>query len=366
MRIRIGWSSFLLGCVAQLGIGCGPEFPSFWFIEPDPLGPDGKVDPAGKLRILAIQADPPEATPDATVRLQALVVTHPQQGQLLPGPNGMQRSTQPQGLTALWLACRQPGEVVSPEPCGLEQLNATTELRRLNPTPPSQPLRFPGEPLRAELQTSSSASGDGSYTLLVTLLVADAALPGGAEACFAQAQANRGVSPSVNHCLIAIKAVRVSKAAAPNHNPGITSLAFGPSGGSLTLQPEGSAAAFTYPRLDAGTSDADRPKLTLAVDRSPDSVEVGAALDGTPRNESLSATFYATGGTLEAGRGSFLDLDCPGQPETCPQFPRTSVDWRPPTARASREAPDDTIHFFVIVRDDRGGLSFTRTTAAAR
>ena len=61
--------------------------------------------------------------------------------------------------------------------------------------------------------------------------------------------------------------------------------------------------------------------------------------------------------------GSFLDLDCPGAPETCPQFPRTSVTWQPPTTRAEREAPGGLVHFFLVVRDDRGGLSFAHATA---
>lgn len=342
---------------------CGPEFPSFWFIEPDPRGADGQVDAAGKLRVLAIQADPPEVGPDSAVKLSALVVTHPQQGEISRATDGEQRTTQPQGLTALWFACRQPSETVSPEPCGLEQLNRTTELRRLDAVAPTVPPPFPGEPLRAALRTS--AATDVPYTLLVTLLVADRSLPGGAEGCYAQAMSNRGVSPSVNHCLIAIKTIRVSNAASRNRNPGIRAVTLGPDGGTLDVQPPASAT-FSYPRLATDTTDSDRPKLTLAVDRSEDAVEVGSDSSGQPRNESLSATFYTTAGTLEAGRGSFLDLDCPGAPETCPQSPRTSVTWQPPTARAEREAPADLVHFFVVVRDDRGGLAFTHATARGR
>jgi hypothetical protein len=346
--------------LSALCVGCGPEFPPFWLIEADPLGRDGAIDGAGKLRVLGIQADPPEVGPDSAVRLSALVVTHPQHGVRVPGPQGLLHTTQPQGLSALWLACKQPGEVVSPEPCGLEQLNSTTELRRLSPMPPSDPTPFPGEPVRAELRTSSAA--DLPYTLLVTLIVADSSLPGGAEGCFQQAQARRGVSPSGNHCLIAVKAVRVSSSAVPNRNPGIAALAFGPEGASLSTQaPTG--AVFSFPRLPADTADSERPKWTLAVERSPDSVETGSDSAGQPRSESLSATFYTTAGTLEAGRGSFLDLDCPGVPETCPQHPRTSIGWQPPASRRGREAPDDTVHFFVVVRDDRGGLAFARAVA---
>lgn len=366
---RTGWPLRRLGrglvaaFLLLLAVGCGPTFPSFWLIESDPQGPDGAIDPAGKLRVLGIQAEPPETGPDSTVRLSALVVTHPQHGLRLPGPQGLAPTAHPAGLTALWLACKQPSEVVAPEPCGLEQLNSTTELRRLTPLPATEPLPFPGEPLAAELRTSLAQ--DLPYTLLVTLIVADAAQPGGAEGCYAQAQQSRGVSPSVNHCLIAVKAVRVSSSDRRNHNPGITLLAFGPEGGSLATQPP-QTEPFSYPRLTAATADSDRPKLTLAVERSPDSVEVGSDSAGQPRSESLSATFYTTAGTLEAGRGSFLDLDCASVPETCPQHPRTSVTWQPPTARADREAPEGAVHFFVVVRDDRGGLAFRRAVAYGR
>lgn len=356
------WRVMACGLIL-LGTGCGPEFPPFWLIEPDPRGPDGQVDPAGKLRVLGIQAEPPEVGPSAQVTLSALVVTHPQHGAVLSSPNGPRRSTQPLGLSTLWLACRQPAEVVSPEPCGLEQQNTTTELRRLDPMAPSEPMLFPGEPVRASLRTSSAA--DLPYTLLVTLIVADAAQPGGAEGCYAQAKASRGVSPSVHHCLIAIKAVRVSSSTTPNRNPGIVAVAFGRDGERLVTRPP-DTEPFSYPRLSPSTSDSDRPKLTFSVERSADSVEVGQDSAGQPRNESLSATFYTTGGTLEAGRGSFLDLDCPGQPETCPQHPRTSILWQPPTTRAEREAPEDVIHFFVVVRDDRGGLVFSRSAAYGR
>lgn len=352
------WGLLLLGSAS--GSACGPEFPSFWLIEPDPLGPDGQIDAAGKLRVLAIQADPPEVGPDSEVRLSALVVTHPQHGEPAQTADGTRPTTQPQGLSALWLACRQPSETVSPEPCGLEQLNRTTELRRLVAEPPVVPPPFPGPPLFARLRTFPGS--DVPYTLLVTLIVADRSLPGGAEACYAQAMGSRGVSPNQNHCLIAIKALRVSPSPSPNHNPGIRAVAFGPDGGALDEQTMGSPA-FRYPKLSPSTPDSDRPKLTLAVDRAADAVEVGQDTSGQPKNESLSATFFTTAGTLEAGRGSFLDLDCPGAPETCPQFPRTSVTWQPPTARADREAPAGLIHFFLVVRDDRGGLSFAHATA---
>lgn len=354
----------LLGLVL-LASACGPEFPSFWLIEPDPLGPDGRVDAAGKLRVLAIQAEPPEVGPDSDVVLSALVVTHPQHGEPVDSDSGPLRSTQPQGLSALWLACRQPSETVSPEPCGLEQLNHTSELRRLSAELPPTPARFPGAPITASLR--SSAATDGPYTLLVTLVVADRSLPGGAESCYAQAMQNRGVSPSSNHCLLAIKAVRVSDSSRRNHNPKISALAFGPAdssdGSGLDTQPPASPR-FRYPRTSESTPDSERPKLTLAIDRASDAVEVGADSSGQPRNESLSATFFTTAGTLEAGRGSFLDLDCPTAPETCPQYPRTSVSWQPPTSRAAREAPDGIVHFFVVLRDDRGGLSYSHAIAS--
>lgn len=333
--------------------GCGPQFPPFWLIEADPQGPDGQVDGAGKLRVLAVQADPPEAAPGRAVALRALAVTHPRHGSTVDDGGGPQHSPDPLGVTSVWLACRPPKDASGPEPCGLEQGTAATDLRRL----PSAAA----DPLAATLQIGADTALPDS--LQVTLIVADGTFAGGAEACYAAAVANRGVSPSTNHCLIAVKQVRVSDSQTPNHNPQIAQIWFG--GREDALLPL-SSGAWTYERLAADLPDDARPRLVLAVDRADDAVEVGSNTDGTPRNESITATFFTTAGTLEAGRGSFLDLDCPSSPETCPQFPRSTIGWKPPAARAALETPDGRTFFFIVLRDDRGGVSFARGAAVVR
>lgn len=83
------------------------------------------------------------------------------------------------------------------------------------------------------------------------------------------------------------------------------------------------------------------------------------------RPEALGISFFTTAGTLEAGRGSFLDLGCSAEPTQCPQLQRAAVSWQPPAARAAVEAPDGVV-FFAVLRDDRGGTSFRRGYALGR
>lgn len=337
------------------GLGCGPQFSPFWLIEPDPTGPDGQLDPSGKLRVLGLAADLPEAAPGQTVIVRALAVTHPQQGTLVGGLH----TPQPQGLTALWFACREPDGAAAPEPCSLGQSRPPLDLETL----PSLPLRpiagFDGPATELVLPSGPALP----YTRLVTLVVADAAQPGGAQGCYEQAQQAAGVVSSPNHCVIAIKRIRVSQSSQPNRNPEIARLLFGPDAGSLT---ELATGGGSYPLLDPATGDDARPQLTLSVERAAAAVEVGTGTDGSPQSETLSATFLTTAGTLEAGRGSFLDLGCADNPQSCPQSLTSDVSWQPPAARSAVEAPEQVVYFFAVLRDDRGGLSVASASVHGR
>lgn len=68
------------------------------------------VDPAGKLRVLAIAAEPPEVRPGEPVAASALVVIHPRFGLLtdLGGELGgrLVGTPTPRGLSVQWRACR--------------------------------------------------------------------------------------------------------------------------------------------------------------------------------------------------------------------------------------------------------------------
>lgn len=314
------------------------------------------VDPAGKLRVLAIAAEPPEVRPGEPVAASALVVIHPRFGlpSDLDGELGgrLVGTPTPRGLNVQWRACRLTDAASPPVPCGLVDGRLTTDEQLLEALPgPATRLVAPG-------------GDDLPYTLVLTLIAADAALPGGAAACHEQAVQRGGVSPDPDHCVIAVKRVKVAATDRPNHNPTLAGYYLG------TAEPlrELGLGPADYPLLTADLDDRQRPQLILAAERAADAVE--AEPDPQHRElerpETLGISFFTTAGTLEAGRGSFLDLGCTQEPAQCPQLLRASVGWQPPAARAAVEAPDGVVFFFAVLRDDRGGTSFRSGHALAR
>lgn len=343
-----------------LGAHCGPQFPPSWLIPAEPSDAGGTVDPAGKLRVLALAAEPPEVSPGATVNAAALVVIHPRYGVAadLGGElsGRLVGTPMPRGLSVKWRMCRLRDESMAPMPCGLGEGEGaqTTDTRELPELPgPATQLVAPGP-----------EAGPLPYTLVLTLIAADAAFAGGAVACQDQARQGGGVSPDPDHCVIAVKRIKVSAGAAPNHNPELAGLYLGASESMLAAL---ASQAGSYPRLDAGLADSQRPQLVLAAERGAEAVESepDPQHPGGSRPETLNASFFTTAGTLEAGRASFLDLGCTEDPAQCPQLVRAPVNWQPPASRSAAEAPDGVVFFFAVLRDDRGGTSFRSGYALA-
>lgn len=342
------WQSASLRLVVLGLLGCGPSFPPAWQIESEPIDESGTIDPDGTLRVLAMSAEPPEARPGTHVVVSSLVVTHPRFGQVVVQGGQPVRTLSPRGLSLLYRACVLPDSAAAPLPCGLTSL--TRESWDL--------------PVRADGSTELAIPiGQISLrTLLVTLIAADEAYPGGAVACAQAAAQQDGLSPSPNHCVIAVKRVKVSTEAIPNQNPLLGRLWLGTQE-SLSDLESGDAR---YPKLPGDLRDEDRPVLQVVVERAADAPQ----LEYDPRDRSrsraelLSASLFVTAGTLDAGRGSFLDRDC--RSESCPQQLTTTFSWRPVAARAAIEAPEDRTYFVVVLRDDRGGASFRWGEANAR
>lgn len=327
--------------------GCGPELPPSSRIAPDPVGLDGQIDPRGKLRLLSIAADPPEARPGERVRLSALAVTHPRHGQRGVIAGREVGTPAPRGLSHLWLVCQAAPGRAAPEACGLGDPGATLEVRTLGTGP------------TAELQ-APALQGAGDLPLLVTLVVADEAQARGAQGCYDAARAAGGAVPDPNRCVVGIKRVKVSQAALPNRNPGLARL-------GLVL-PDGAEAALS---IDLPTTlGTAGERHALFVDRAADAVErePDPENEGAERDEVLVAAYFVTGGALEAGRGGYQDPGCAEQPE-CPPLLRSEVGWTPPAAgseEALLQAPDGIYFFFAVLRDDRGGLSFQQGAALER
>lgn len=334
---------------------CGPQFPPSWLIPAESSDEGGVVDPAGKLRVLAIVAEPPEAAPGTVVTATALIVTHPRYGVAadLDGSGRLVGSPQPRGLSVKWRLCRLSDEALTPLPCGLVDPSRTADEQELPALPD------------AATQLVVPSRDALPYTLVLTLIAADAAFPGGAAACHEQAVQGGGVSPDAAHCVIAIKRIKVAAEAAPNRNPQLAGVYLGPEDAAPT---EITGQAGSYPLVDAGVEDSQRPQLLLTAERRPDAVdsEPDPQHAGSMRPENLGASFFTTAGTLEAGRGNFLDLGCADDPTQCPALARSLVHWQPPAGSAAVEAPDGVVFFFVVLRDDRGGVSFRRGYALAR
>lgn len=345
-------AAVLLECV---GLGCGPSFPPYWQLSSEPSDAGGNIDPNGQLRILALTAEPPEVAPGQSVRIAALVATHPRYGEIGSDGGSPQATLRPRGLSVLYRFCVLDSQLASPLPCGLfPQTQDFVPLPNRTDVPTVLAIPFAQFPVPL-------AFGN-PYQIVVTLIAADSSFEGGANGCAESAAQNGGVSPIPNHCVIAIKRVKVSRSDSPNHNPKLRAVSLGSDDASLVDLATGNA---TYPKLGSDVADSDRPFFHLVVERSADSEEQepDPKDQSQTRAELLTTSLFVTSGNVDSGRGNFIDLDCKTD---CPQRLQTTYLWQPPALRAMQESPDDRTHFVVVLRDDRGGSDFAIGTAKAR
>ncbi len=333
-------------------VGCGPTFPPAWLLDAEPSDASGVFDVDGKLRVLALAAEPPEAEPGQLISVSSLIATHPRFGEVVLAGGQPIHTLSPRGLSVLYRLCPLPGSATSPLPCGLHP----------------QTVDFTELPVQSDFSTQlriPSELGSPSV-LLVTLIAADAAYSGGATACATAAAQNDGLSPIPNHCVVAVKRIKVRRssdsAATPNHNPLIGRVLLGADESSLVDIDSGVAI---YPKLGADVSDSDRPKWQVVIERAADAEEP----EPDPRDPSrqraelLTASLFVSSGTLDSGRGSFIDLGCSGD---CAQLLNTQFGWQPPAALSASQVLEDRTYFAVVLRDDRGGTSFRTGVARAR
>jgi hypothetical protein len=306
--------------------GCGGDLPAASFID--------------KLRVLAVQANPPELGPGASTLLRALVV-EPAQGSA---------ST----ISYHWLACAAPTGVLSELPCGVSPPGA--------PAPPQDPPRCADQPSASpcllgdtpEVTLSPDRGVLGanpSGELLVSVTVADR---GAGEACLAAIAAHSGLPQDPDHCVVALKRVTVTdpaRATTPlNANPRLQLLGVRPPGDQtsepIALTEVG--ATFTF------SDGKNPPKRSLTVRRAEDAAELRA--DG--RYEILSVSWFTTGGKIDGGRSSFTPSGCASQSD-CPMVPpamESTTDWEAPTS--STIDSSGAVQFWAVIRDDRGGVGW--------
>jgi hypothetical protein len=301
-----------------------------------------------KLRVLAVQAEPPEVAPGAASTLSMLAV-EPAHPAAAAAP-----------LSAVWLACAIPPGVATPLPCGLDpgQLDATT-------LPPSCGSAADGglcllsTALDATLTPSTTLLGSAVSTeLLVTVAVADTGA--GAGACLLDTARNGGLPTEPDRCVISIKRVTVRDPtrsdadhpiAPPNHNPMLDRLDLRDQDGTVRslLDP----GATVPPVADQKTLS-----RTLSTLRHDDSAEQKS--DGT--YEAMSLSWFTTGGSIDGGRSTFDPPGCASQDACATTPPVTTADttWNAPTATqaAAQIDPDGRLRFWAVLRDDRGGVGW--------
>lgn len=344
--------AFLVTLVA-LG-GCGGDLPVASFVE--------------KLRVLAVQAEPPEVAPGETTQLDVLAV-QPPVPMLDGGP--------PSPTTYLWLACRIAPGASEQLPCGLQADQRVTQT--LPPDckdEPSAPLCYLGTDRRASYTPDAGALGDdGTGQVLITTVVADT--PEGAIGCLLAAAENDARPQDPDHCVLSLKRLRVSakdrllpdgKPAVPNQNPRLVDFGYTP--------PTGDGVSLFEAQGFDPAPEQDAKAGVVVARRTPESAELEPAYDDEGaftgyQYEQLTVSWFVTAGSLSSSRALFRPADpaCPTQLD-CPMTPPdelATTKWTPPTAgEADRFTTDGTVHFYAVVRDDRGGVSWVEGSLTRR
>ncbi len=305
----------LAACV--LLVGCSSDLPSASFID--------------KLRVLAIQAEPPEVAPGTTTLARALIVEP-----IIKAPDV-------KAVDAFWLACKSAPGALQATPCAVDQ----TTLPPLCSADASGAACILGKgPEVSYTPDASSLGTDGKGEVLLTLVAAD---NGPAENCLLDIQKNGGTPQDPDRCVVAFKRLVVNGNAGAtfNQNPGLTSLALNdaPLDGTARFATDGSTLTLKLPRADGS-----------------------AELESGGNYEALSVSWFTTSGKIDGSRSQF---DVPGcaAASDCPMkepSAQSTTHWITPsadqlgkTAEASGE-----VHFWAVARDDRGGVSWLDGKAA--
>jgi hypothetical protein len=331
--------------------GCGNDLPSASLID--------------KLRILAVQAEPPEVAPGQPSMLSTLTVEPP-----IPQLDG----GAPSPVSFLWLACTIPPGTTQQIPCGISG-GAITALPPFCKDQPDAPLCVIGADATGTYTAPASILGsNGTGQLLLTVVAADT--PDGAIGCLMSTAAHHAEPLNPDHCVLALKRLTVSDpnrklsdgspAPPPNANPKLidfyytdevsnTSLVDGT--GTFPVAPDKDAKAF---RL-VGTRADDAAQMEPTTDS--DGKPTGLAYEG------LTIAWFVTAGKIDGGRSAFVPDGCDTQ-EACPtKSPKVQTDtkWTPPTqSDLAMHSPDGSVQLWAVIRDDRGGVSWRAGTAKVR
>lgn len=323
-----------LFCALCCFAGCEDNLPVSSFID--------------KIRVLAVQAEPPEVTVGNHTRLAALVVEpdHPLEA---PGP-----------LSYRWLACKASPDATFAIPCGLADATGKLDGSSAPPACPAQvdgTLCTLGEDATASLSPAASLVGDG--TLLVTLVVSDRVA--GATECLLSTARNDGLPTDPDHCVLAVKRVTVGDGTTPlNHNPTLARLDLVDLDGTVrSLLEDGVSVSASVVGEAAAVRD-------LRAQRDEGSAEQLA--DGS--YEAMSLSWFTTAGRFQGARSTFDPPGCASQAECASTPPVTTAvtQWEAPdrAQAASQLDADGRMHLWAVLRDDRGGVGWRTGTITVK
>jgi hypothetical protein len=308
--------------------GCNSDLPAQSFID--------------KLRVLAVRTEPPEVPPGTATTADVLAVEP-----LDPVPSKIDGG--PSAVEAFWVACSEPPGALAPTPCGIAP---DAGIPPLCSNAPGAPLCVIGVGMSVSYTPDSSFIGsDGTGQAVLTVVVADQ--PGGAQQCLLDIQANGGLPKYPDRCVVAFKrlSVNANTGAVLNTNPTLTAFTMTPKGGAAESLTDGSAV------FAAGT-DKSQPQLVLDATRADDASE----LDSSGNYEALTVSWFTTSGKISDGRSIYTPPGC-ATPSDCPMkapAADATTKWSVPKPAQLATTTDatETVQFWAVIRDDRGGVGW--------
>lgn len=286
--------------VVVTAVACVPDFT-----------PASQLDESPQ--VLAVRAEPPEAAPGDSVRLDALLHW--------PGD----------APEYLWLVCI-PSATDTLDTCVTNRLGAGGVLLPLCANVPGAPLCYASRDATAMYTVPGDIwlDDDGGATIFFELVVGDDV---DGEDCV---RAYRDLYPSAR-CLVALKRLVVS-VEAPNTSPALR-----------PLEVDGLPVDATdLVVLDPTGGLGEDLTVALALAVAPQTVDELSG-DDPPDDVRLPVAWYATCGTFDEDTDSLV-CQPPLAGQTEPRCEPSEVEWKP---EASGEC---TVH--VTVRDGRGGVAW--------
>jgi len=288
-------------------------------------GCGGTLDPPSlvtKLRVLAVRAQPADVLPGQMTTLDALVVGLADQ---------VDGGADPGALDYLWLACLPPPGSSDVKDCAAAagSLIASGSGLQACAQNPGAAVCLLGTEAQVQYQPASDAAAGNVFITMVVATVASE----GAVACVRRVAGPPAASPG-DSCVISLKTLKVQAAAAEiNTNPAVSTFTVGP-------LPAGATDIHTDPPLVFKL----KTKLSLQPIYQP---AVASELKPNGTREVLTFSWFATHKNFDHFHSGYA-VDASG----------TVTERDDNTWTDDGDVPG-LVFFWLVVRDDRGGVGWT-------